>query len=190
MISFLKHDGNPNFIVFLSFTSVCTFLNVQTSTACQFLFASDNQQLPCDYVLVKARGRRGKKYWLLFWVFLLVWYHPGWVILGARLLDNFSGVGGHLLPGHRVLFSNLRYSFQMPLLNIFTLCLKVQGQVSFHLKEYYFRCFLSKGAGDNPDKFSVTFLVSLSGMQSPITILICLLLLLPSQTKNIPMGWK
>lgn len=56
MISFLKHDWSPNFIVLISFTSVHTFLNIQT--ACQFPFASDNQWLRCDCVLVKVGGGR------------------------------------------------------------------------------------------------------------------------------------
>jgi len=57
MISFVKHDRNPNVVFLLSFTSGRTFLNVQT--ACQFPFGSDKQWLRGACVLVKAGGGRG-----------------------------------------------------------------------------------------------------------------------------------
>lgn len=137
----------------------------------------------------ESRGRKGMEYWFLFFVFLLVCYDPGWVILGAGLLDNFSAGEVTLCLDIWVLLANVKYTSQVPLPDVFMLCSKVQGQVSFYLKEYC-RCLLSKGAGENPDQFLVTFLVSVPGMQSQIIILICLLLLWSGQAKKSPMGWK
>ena len=130
------------------------------------------------------------EYRFLSFTFLLVCSDPGWVILGAGLLDNFSAGEVTFCLDIWVLLANVKYTSQVPLPDVFMLCSKVQGQVSFYLKEYYFSCLLSKGAGENPDQFPVTFLVSLPGMQSQTIILIRLLLLWSGQAKNSPMGWK
>lgn len=87
MISFVKHDRNPNLVFLFSFTSVRTFLNIQT--ACPFPFGSDKQWLRSACVLVKAGGGRGWNTGFCL-LSLSVCHDPGWVILGAGLLDNFS----------------------------------------------------------------------------------------------------
>lgn len=152
-------------------------------------FLCFHQWVPCAWVLVRTGRREGNACWVLLLALLLVDSDPVWVILGAGHLDNFIGIRLHFQLWCWALPSTVKNSLQMPLPNIFTLSSTVHDRFFSTLRNA-----ISDGSFPN---------CSFSEISSDLSSVPCwhaksdfysdsiyLWLLLPSETKHVPVVWK